>query len=141
MRAVRRDDEHVGLDTVAPENRHRNALGFLEHGGKEVGGFDGLAAGPAGVMQRQLEDELGRRRDAQLASGKRRHHVQMFFNRLKNRVRVQVHVAHHFGKHVPFDLREGQEQVLVRQQRVLAAASLLDRPVDDALRGFGNLAR
>jgi hypothetical protein len=67
--------------------------------------------------------------------------MQVLFNRLKNRVRVHVHVPHHFGKHVPFDLREGQEQVFVRQQRVLTATSLLDRPVDDVLRGFGNLAR
>ena len=65
----------------------------------------------------------------------------MFFNRLKDRVRVQLDVAHHFGEHVPLDLREREEQMLVGQQRVLAAASFLDRPVDDALRGFANLAR
>ena len=65
----------------------------------------------------------------------------MFFNRLKNGVRVQVHVAHDFREHVPLDLREGEKEMFVGQQRVLAAASFLDRPVDDALRGFGDLAR
>ena len=125
---------------MAAENRHRHALGLLENGGKQVGGLDGLPAGPAGVVQRQLEDELGRGRDAQIASGKGRHHVQMFFNGLEDRVRIQVDVPHDFGEHVPLDLRKGQEQMLVGQQRVLAAASLLDRSVDDALRGFGNLA-
>jgi len=92
------------------------------------------------VVQRQLEDELGCGRNTEIASGKRRHHVQMLFNRLKNRVGIQVHIVHHLGKHVPFDLGEGQEQVLVRQERMLAAASLLDSPVDDALRRLGDLA-
>ena len=99
-----------------------------------------LPAGAARVMERQLEDELGRRRDAQLAAGERRHHVQVLFDRLENRVRIQLDVAHDLGEHVPFDLRERQKQVLVGQQRVLAAAGLFDGAVDDALRGFANLA-
>ena len=134
-------DEHVRLDAVAPQDRHRHALRFLEHRGKQVGRFDRLPAGAAGVVQRELEDELGRRRDAQIASGERRHHVQMFFDRLKNRVRVQLDVAHHFGEHVPLDLREREEKMLVGQQRVLAAARFFDRAIDDALRGFADLAR
>ena len=92
-------------------------------------------------MQRQLEDELGRRRDAQLAAGERRHHVQVLFDRLKNGVRVQLDVAHHFREHVPFDLREREKHMFVGQQRVLAAPRLFDRAVDDALRGFADLAR
>ena len=100
-----------------------------------------LPAGAAGVVQRQLEDELGRRRDAQLAAGERRHHVQVLFDRLEDGVRIQLDVAHHLGEHVPFDLREREKDVLVGQQRMLAAARLLDRAVDDALRGFANLAR
>ena len=134
-------DQHLGLDAVAAENRHRHALRFLEHGREQVGRFDRLPAGAAGVVQRQLEDELGRRRHAQLAPGKRRHHVQVLFNRLQDRVRIQLDVAHHFGEHVPFDLREGEKQMLVGQQRMLAAPRLLDRAIDDALRGFANLAR
>ena len=67
--------QHLRLDAVAPQDRDRHALRFLEDGGKEVGRFDRLASSPAGVMQRQLEDELGRRRDAQLAPRERRHHM------------------------------------------------------------------
>jgi hypothetical protein len=41
--------------------------------------------------------------------------MQMFFNRLKNRMGIQFDVAHHFGKHVPLDLGEGEKQMLVCQ--------------------------
>ena len=58
----------------------------------------------------------------------------MLLNRLKNGVWVQVNIVHQFREHVPFDLGERQEQMLVRQERVLAAAGFLDRPIDDALR-------
>ena len=126
---------------MAAQDRHRHALRLLEHRGEEVGRFDRLPAGAAGVVQRQLEDELGRRRDAQLASGERRHHVQVFFDRLEDGVRVQLDVAHHLGEHVPFDLREREKDMLVGQQRMLAPARFFDRAVDDALRGFANLAR
>ena len=141
IRVVSRDGEHFGLDAVAAQDRDRHALRFLEHGREQVGRLDGLPAGAAGVVERQLEDELGRRRDAQVAAGERRHHVQVLFDRLEDRVRVQLDVAHDFGEHVPLDLRERQEDVFVGQQRVFAPARLFDRAVDDALRGFANLAR
>ena len=48
---------------------------------------------------------------------------------------------HDRRERVPFDLGERQEDVLVGQKRVLAAAGLFDRPVHDALRGFADLAR
>ena len=83
--------------------------------------------GSAGMVQRQLEHELGRRRDAQLASRERRHHVQVLLDRLKNRMRVQFDVAHDLGEHVPLDLREREEDVLVGQQRVLATAGFFNR--------------
>ena len=72
--------------------------------------------------------------------GERRHHVQVLFDRLQNGVRIELDVAHDVGEHVPFDLREGQKQVFVGQQRMLAPAGLFDGAVDDALRGFANLA-
>ena len=65
----------------------------------------------------------------------------MLFDRLENRVRIQLDVAHHLREHVPFDLREREKHVFVGQQRVLAAARFLDGAVDDALRGFADLAR
>ncbi len=104
-------------------------------------GFDRLAAGPARMVQRQLERELRRGRYPQVASGEGRHDVEVFFNRLKNAVRVQIDVPHHFGEHVPLDLGEGEKNVFVRQQRVLATAGFFDRAVDDALCSFANLAR
>ena len=55
-------------------------------------------------------------------------------------MRVQLDVPHDRGEHVPLDLREREEDVLVGQQRVLAATGFFDRAVDDALRGFANLA-
>ena len=65
----------------------------------------------------------------------------MLFNGLKDRMRVQLDVAHHRGEHVPLNLCERQKQMLVGEQCLLAAARFLDGPVDDALGGFANLAR
>ena len=45
------------------------------------------------------------------------------------------------AKHVPFDLRERQEEMLVGEQRVLPPACFFDGAVDYPLRGVGNLAR
>ena len=56
-------------------------------------------------------------------------------------VRVQLDVAHDLGEHVPFDLREREEDMFVGEQRVLAPPRLFDGAVDDALRRFTNLAR
>ena len=47
-------------------------------------------------------------------------------------MRVQLDVAHHLPEHVPFDLGEGQADVLVGQERMLAAARFIERAVDDA---------
>ena len=56
-------------------------------------------------------------------------------------MRVQLDVAHDLGERVPLDLREGEKDVFVREQGVLAPARFFDRAVDDALRGFADLAR
>ena len=107
--------QHLRLDAVAPEDRHGHALRFLEYGGEQVGGFNRLPAGPAGVMKRQLEDQLCRRRHAELASRKRRHHVQVLFDRLKNGMRIDFDVPHDFREHVPFDLCKCEKNMLVGQ--------------------------
>ena len=62
-------DQRLGLDAVAADDRDRNALRLLEDGREEVRRLDRVAAAAAGVQQRQLEQQLGRRRDAQLAPG------------------------------------------------------------------------
>jgi hypothetical protein len=56
-------------------------------------------------------------------------------------VRVEPDVAHHLGEEVPFDLREGEEEMLVREEGVLASPRVFERTIDDALRGFSDLAR
>jgi hypothetical protein len=66
--------------------------------------------------------------------------MQMLLERLEDGVRVQFDVAHHLSEHVPLDLCEGKEDVLVREQRVLAPARLLNRSVDDSLRGLADFA-
>ena len=71
----------------------------------------------------------------------RRHQVQVLLDRLKNGVRVQLDVAHDLGEGVPFDLRERQEQMLVREQGMFPPTRFFDRAIDNPLRGFGNLAR
>ena len=91
------------------------------------------------MQQRQLEQQLGRRRDAQLAARHARQQPQVLFERLQDLVRVQVQVAHDLPEHVPLHLRERQADVLVGQQRVLAAARFVERAVDDALGRLGQL--
>ncbi len=56
-------------------------------------------------------------------------------------VRIQVELGHDLREGVPLDLREGQEQVFIGQQRVFPPTCLLDRAVDDSLRSISNLAR
>src|SRR5262249_36041885 len=80
-------------------------------------------------------------RHAQLAPGERRHHVEMLLDRLQDGVRVQLDVPHHLGEHIPLDLSERQKNMFVCQQCVLTPTRLLNRPIDDSLRGFANLAR
>ena len=57
----------------------------------------------------------------------------MFLERLQDLVRVQLDVPHHLAEHVPFDLGEGQADMLVGQQCMLAAPGLIQRAVDDPL--------
>ncbi len=63
----RRDARHeqLGLDAVPPDDRHGNALALLEDRREQVDRLDRLAARAARVVERQLEQQLGRRRHAQ----------------------------------------------------------------------------
>ena len=125
--------EHLGLDAVAANDGNRNALALLEDRREQVGRLDRLAAGAARLVERQLEHQLGRRRDAQLAAREGRQHVQVLLERLQNLVRIQLEIAHDLGERVPLDLREREEDVLVGQQRVIAAPRFLDGAVHDPL--------
>jgi hypothetical protein len=64
----------------------------------------------------------------------------MLFECLQNLVRIQLEIAHDLGKRVPFDLREGEEDVLVGEQRVITPSRFLDSAIDDTLCGFADLA-
>ena len=126
-------DQRFRLDAVAADDRDGDALRLLEDGREQVGRFDRVPAGAAGVEQRELEQQLGRRRDAQVAAGNTRKNSQVLFERLQNLVRVQAEVAHDLPEHVPLHLRKRQADVLVGQQGVLAASCLVQRPIHDAL--------
>ena len=71
--------------------------------------------------------------------GDARQQPQVLLQRLENLVRVQLEVAHDLAEHVPFDLRKRETDVLVRQQRVLATAGLVERAIHDALGRLGQL--
>ena len=64
----------------------------------------------------------------------------MFLDRLKDRMRVQLDVAHDLREHVPLDLREREEDMFVGEEGVIATARFLHRPIDDPLRRFADLA-
>ena len=130
-------DERLRLDAVAADDRNRDALRLFEDRREQVGRLDGVAAAAARVQQRQLEQQLGGRRDAEVAAGHARQQPQMLFERLKDFVRIELEVAHDLAEHVPFRLRERQADVFVRQQRVLAAAGFVERAIDDALGRVG----
>jgi hypothetical protein len=57
----------------------------------------------------------------------------VLLQRLQDLVGVQFQVPHHLREGVPLHLREREEDVLVGQQRVVAAPRLLDRAVHDSL--------
>ena len=74
-----------------------------------------MAAAAARVQQRQLEQQLRRRRHAKVAPGNARQEPEVLFERLEDLVRVELEVAHDLPEHVPLDLCECQTNVLVRQ--------------------------
>ena len=133
-------DQHLGFNAMVPDERHRDALALLENGREQVGRFDRLTPRPARLVKRQLEHELRRRRDAQLAVGKGRQHLQMLLEALQNLVRIQLEITHDLGERVPFDLREREEDVLIGEQGVITAPRFLNRAVNHPLGRFTNLA-
>ena len=86
------------------------------------------------MVQRQLEHQLRRRRHAQVAAGEGRHHVEVLLECLEDGVRVQFEIAHHLREEIPFHLSEGQEDVLVPEDCMVAPAGFLYRAIDNPLR-------
>ena len=103
-------------------------------GGEEIGRLDAcggparLACSSASLNSSLVDGATRRSRPAHAGSSR-----QVLFERLEDLVRVQLEVAHDLAEHVPLDLGEGQADVLVGEQRVLAAAGLVEGAVDDAL--------
>ena len=83
--------------------------------------------------ERELEHDLRGRREAELAPRECRQQLEVLLQRVEDHVRVHLEVLHHVGERVPFDLRQGEEEVLVRHDRVFAAPALLHGTVHDAL--------
>ena len=67
--------------------------------------------------------------------------MQVVFNPLEHRVRIELDVPHHLGKDVPLHLCKGKKYVLVREQRVVSSARFLGRAVDDPLCALADLVR
>jgi hypothetical protein len=126
-------DERLRFDAVAADDRHRDALRFLEDGREEVGRLDRVAAAAARVQERQLEQQFRRRSHAQVAARHGRQQAEVLFEGLQDFVRIQVEVAHDLTEHVPFGLGEGQADVFVRHERVFAPAGLVQRAVYNTL--------
>ena len=126
-------DKRLRLDAVSPDDRDRDPLRLFEYRRKQIRGFNRVAAAAARVQQGQLEQQLRRGGNPKVASRHARQQPQVLLERLKDLVRVELEVTHDLTEHVPFDLREGQTDVLIRQQRVLAAARLLERAIHDTL--------
>src|SRR5678815_1083477 len=92
-------------------------------------------------MKRELEHELRGRRDSQVAPTHTTAAVEMLFELVKDLVGIQSQLGHYLSEGVPLNLRECQEDVLVRQLDVIAAPRFLNGAVHDALGRFSNLAR
>ena len=95
--------------------------------------FDSVASGAARVQQRQLEQQPRRLRDLEVAAGRGRQRLHVVFERVENLVRVQLDVLHELAEGVPFDVRERQADVLVRQETMLAPAGIFEGALDHAL--------
>ena len=116
------------FDAVAADDRDRDPWRLLEDRREQVARFDGVTAGSAGVEQRELEEQLRRRRNAEAAAGSGRQHPEVLLERLQNLVRVEREVAHDLAEHVPLDLRECQAEMFVGQHaRVRGAAPRRER--------------
>jgi hypothetical protein len=57
----------------------------------------------------------------------------MLFELVEDFMGVQPQLTHHLSEGVPFDLREGQEDMLVGQLDMIAAPRFLDGAVHDPL--------
>ena len=131
---LRRDarDERRRRNALTADDRHRHAVALLQDRGEEIRRCDcsPIAGRP---MERELEHGLRIRRYAEFASRQRRQQLEVLVERVEDHVRVDLEILHHVRERVPFDLRQSEEEVLVRDDRVFAAPALFHGPVHHAL--------
>ena len=133
--------EPMRIDRLPPQDRRRQPLGVLEDRREQIGRVERRTAGAARVMERQLAQQLGRRRHLRLVPRPGGGGLQLPLHLDHHRTRVQVEVAHDLRVQFPLDLREAQEHVLVGEQRLLTPARFVQRTVEHALGTLANLAR
>src|SRR5207244_2890386 len=92
------------------------------------------------VQERELEQQLRRRRHLQLLMAERRQEPQVLFERLQDVVRIELKFANDLREHLPFNLRKSKEEVFVVEQRMFAAQCLFYSAVDHSLCGFAHFA-
>ena len=131
---LRRDtrDEHLRRHAVAADDRHRYAMALLQDRSEEIRRCD-RAARAARPKERALQRDLRGRREATLALRECRQELKVLLQRVEDPMRVPLEVLHHMGERIPFNLRQGEEEVLVGHDRVFAAPALLHGTVHDAL--------
>src|SRR5499427_3419458 len=93
-----------------------------------------------GMVQRQPAHELCFGGDARPAAVNARHLAQVFLHRPRDVDRIHRGAAQRTREEIPLDLRESEQQVCAREQDVIAAVDVFERPVDYALCGFTQFA-
>ena len=126
-------DDHLGLDPLAPDDRHRHPLCFFEDRREQIARFDHVSPGPARVQLGQPEEQLRGGRQPQVLDRLRRKQPQMVLQRPQEIMGVEAVVAHHLTEQIPLDLREPEADVLVGQDAVAVPTRFIDGTIDDTL--------
>ncbi len=132
--------ERFGVDAGLAKHSGGHSLAVLEQRREDIGRFDRRASGASGVVERQLEYELRRRRHAQLARIEPGLSNHLILDGVKNGLGIQIQVAHDGSEEIPLRLRKREKQVFVADRGVLPSPSIFDRTVHQPLRGFTDLA-
>jgi hypothetical protein len=127
-------------DAGAAHYRGGDALAVLEERSKQIRRFERLSPGARRVVISELEDQLRRGGHAKLLDVGSRLSRELDFHRMQHGVRIQVEIAHHAREQIPIRLGERDEQMLIADDRVLAASSLLRGTVRQPLSGLTHLA-
>ncbi len=125
--------ERLRLDPVIANDGDRYAVGVLENSSKEVRGFHRVPAGASRIEGRELEQDLGCGRGAQLAAWGDAHAAHLVLERMQDLVRIDPQISHELPEHVPFDLRVCKADMLAREQPVFPATRLVESAREHAI--------